>query len=306
MPPAPHSARRFRRAVPSLMLALAWGPLMSACSGDGVDPPEPAPVSTQGSVTTAAPSTGRSDEPRTPRTTEPAPTLEPEPDRPLAGWVVVLDPGHQLGNSAFPAQVNAPVDAGGFTKACNTTGTATDDGYPEATFTWQVALETRRLLRELGARVLLTRSSNSLAAWGPCVDQRGRAGNPNQPGPTADLKVSIHGDGSLRSGAHGFHVIAPREVAPWTTDIAAPSLRLAEVVRDTLVADGFATSTYAGSEGIDVRGDLGTLNLADVPTVLVELGNMRDPGDAALMTSAAGRRDYASALADSVARFVAL
>jgi N-acetylmuramoyl-L-alanine amidase len=217
----------------------------------------------------------------------------------------VLDPGHQLGNAAFPAEVQAPVDAGGFTKPCNTTGTATNSGYPEATFTWLVARATQRLLRRLGARVLLTRTSNSAAAWGPCVDERGRAGNPGQPGPTADLKLSIHADGSLVAGAHGFHVIAPAAIAPWTTDIAEPSLQLAEVVTDVLVEEGLTPSTYAGSEGIDVRGDLGTLNLADIPTVMVELGNMRDPGDAGRMTSAVGRRHYASALSLSVERFAA-
>lgn len=238
-----------------------------------------------------------------PRTTAPAPTLRPEP--PLAGAVVVLDPGHQLGNAAHPAEISVPVEAGGFTKPCNTTGTATADGYAEATLTWEVALETRRLLRALGARVVLTRHANSPDLWGPCVDERGRAGNPGEPGPTADVKVSIHADGSLASGAHGFHVIAPEEVAPWTTDIARPSYELAEVVRASLVAEGLATSTYAGRDGIDVRGDLATLNLADVPSVLVELGNMRDDGDAALMTSAAGRRAYASALASAVELFVA-
>ncbi|WP_245994618.1 N-acetylmuramoyl-L-alanine amidase family protein [Nocardioides immobilis] len=169
-----------------------------------------------------------------------------------------------------------------------------------------MARAARQALQGLGARVLLTRSTNDASGWGPCIDERGRAGNPGRPGPPADLKVSIHADGTYAGGAHGFHVIAPESRAPWTTDIAAPSLRLAEVVRDALVAEGLAPSTYAGSDGIDVRGDLGTLNLADIPTVMVELGNMRDPGDAVLMTSAAGRRAYASALASAIERFLAL
>ncbi len=49
----------------------------------------------------------------------------------------------------------------------------------------------------------MTRDSNSQREWGPCVDERGRAGN-RRP---ADLKVSLHGDGSYAAGAHGFHVI---------------------------------------------------------------------------------------------------
>src|SRR6478609_4587255 len=58
---------------------------------------------------------------------------------PLAGRVVVIDPGHQLGNHNFPRQINRQVPAGGFQKPCNTTGTATNGGYPEATFAWKVA-----------------------------------------------------------------------------------------------------------------------------------------------------------------------
>lgn len=34
-------------------------------------------------------------------------------------------------------------------------------------------------------------------------------------------------------------------------------------------------SYVAGGDVLDVRSDLGTLNLPDVPTVMVELGNMR-------------------------------
>ncbi|KAA1422077.1 N-acetylmuramoyl-L-alanine amidase [Nocardioides humilatus] len=246
---------------------------------------------------------------RTSRSAAPTRAIEPgetvSPERPLAGRVIVIDPGHQLGNRSFSAEVDAPVEAGGFTKPCNTTGTATNDGYPEATFTWEVARVLRRTLVEAGARVVLTRSTNSATDWGPCVDVRGRAGNPGAPGPTADLKISIHGDGSLAPGAHGFHVIVPREVAPWTTDIAGPSSRLGQDVRDALVAAGFATATYVGHDGIDVRRDLATLNLADIPSVLVELGNMRDARDAAEMESAAGRLAYASALAAAVERFSA-
>jgi len=217
---------------------------------------------------------------------------------------VVLDPGHQLGNGRHPAEIGRPVDAGGFDKPCNTTGTSTDAGYPEATFTWRVAQDLRRMLERDGARVVLTRQRNSEAAWGPCVDVRGRIGNPGRPGPTADVKLSIHADGSYASGAHGFHVIAPERRAGRTARIAAPSLRLARTLRDRMVAAGFATSTYTGVRGIDVRGDLGTLNWSKRPVAMIECGNMRDAGDAALLTSRAGQRRIARALAAGLERYL--
>lgn len=239
----------------------------------------------------------------------PPSTAPTAPVRPLAGRVVVLDPGHQLGNARFPSQINRRVDAGGFDKACNTTGTSTDDGYPEATFTWQVAVEVRRRLRALGARVVLTRDDNSADDWGPCIDERGRIGNPGEPGPTADVRISLHADGvstssTSRDRPHGFHVIRPGERAGWTDDVVAPSERLAVTLRDALVGAGFTPSTYLGEDGIDVRTDLGTLNHSDVPVVMAELGNMRDDGDASVMESDAGRRRYARAVVTAVRAFL--
>lgn len=234
----------------------------------------------------------------------PGEPTQPLPGRPLSGKVVVLDPGHQLGNRHHGAEITRPVDAGGFDKDCNTTGTASSSGFPEATFTWRVALAARRILADLGARVLLTRDTNSDDAWGPCVDERGRIGNPGEPGPTADVRVSIHADGVLADGAEGFHVIRPGVLAGWNDDIERPSRRLATVLRDALVTAGFDPSTYRGERGIDVRSDLGTLNRSDVPAVMAELGNMRSDREAAVMASSAGQRRYARAVAAAVRSYL--
>jgi len=220
---------------------------------------------------------------------------------PLAGRTIVIDPGHQLGNHNFPEEINKPVPAGGFTKPCNTTGTATSGGYPEATFAWRVSLRLKAKLEKLGARVVLTRKVNSEKRWGPCVDRRGRAGNKIP----ADLKISVHGDGSYAAGARGFHVIAPTDRAPWTDDIFAPSRRLARLARASLLKKDVPVANYiAGGDGLDFRSDLGTLNLSDIPTVMVELGNMKNAADARLMTTPKGRAAYAAALARAVRIFL--
>ncbi len=219
---------------------------------------------------------------------------------PLDGVVVVLDPGHQLGNHNFPKKVNRLVPAGGFRKACNSTGTATNGGYPEATFTFAVSRRMKARLEALGARVLLTRTTNRQDRWGPCVDARGRRGNAVH----ADLKLSIHGDGHL-GGGRGFHVIAPTDRRPWTHDIFRSSHRLALAVRAALRTRGVPVADYvAGGDGLDRRGDLGTLNLSDIPTVMVELGNMRSRVDAHRMTTKAGRERYARALVAAARGFL--
>lgn len=232
-----------------------------------------------------------------PSTPTPTASTTPSAAEPLAGKVVVIDPGHQLGNGRHTAEINRLVDAGqGQRKACNTTGTSTNAGFPEATFTWQVAQDLTRQLKALGARVVLTRHANSENLWGPCVDVRGRLGNAGYAGLTkaADVKVSIHGDGAAAAD-HGFHLIVATKPAERSS-----SDRLAELARSQLEREGFTPANYVGVNGIDHRGDLGTLNLSDIPTVLLEAGNMRNAADAAQMTSAAGRQRIATALCRAI------
>ena len=220
--------------------------------------------------------------------------------RPLRGLTIALDPGHQLGNGRHPRQVNRLVPAGGFRKPCNSTGTATNGGVPEATVNFRLARAVKRRLTALGARVPMTRTTNSLQRWGPCVDARGRFGR--RVG--ARLMVSLHADGAASSG-HGFHVIAPQRRSPWTTDIAGSSLRLARALRGALVHHHLHRATYlAGGTGLAVRSDLATLNMSDVPVAMVEIGNMRNAGDARRMTSGRGRARYAAAVVRGIRTYL--
>jgi N-acetylmuramoyl-L-alanine amidase len=219
---------------------------------------------------------------------------------PLAGIRIALDPGHQLGNHNFPAQINRPVPAGGFSKPCNTTGTATNGGYPEATLVFRITKLVQARLEALGARVLLTRTRNSQSLWGPCVDERGRFGAKVG----ARLTVSLHADGAA-SGAHGFHVIAPTSRSPWTTDIARPSLRLAKALRGGFDALGIPRSSYiGGGTALSIRSDLATLNLSDVPVAMIEVGNMRNASDAHRMTTRSGRATYARAVVRGIRAYL--
>ena len=61
---------------------------------------------------------------------------------------------------------------------------------------------------------------------------------------------------------------------------------------------------YIGRDGLDVRTDLGGLNLSTVPKVFVETGNMRNTGDAARLESAAYRQREAVALGRGLETFL--
>lgn len=221
------------------------------------------------------------------------------PSRPLAGRVVVVNPGHNGHNYLAAAVINALVPAGrGRVKACDTTGTATDAGYSEAAFNWDVSLRLRTLLLAQGARVVMTRASNT--GVGPCVNVRAAIGNRAR----ADAVISIHADGGPASG-RGFQVIYAPDVGD-TAPIYAASLRFAHAMQASLLASAiFPPSTYIGQDGYSVRDDLAGLNLSTRPAIFVELGNMRNAIDAGIQTSAAARQRIAAALDAGLVRFLA-
>jgi N-acetylmuramoyl-L-alanine amidase len=211
----------------------------------------------------------------------------------LAGKTIVLDPGHGASN-AVPLTTQVPNGRGG-TKDCNTSGTSTNDGFPEHTFTWDVASLIRTQLEGLGAKVVMTRNDDTGPV--PCVDQRAKIANDAQPAAI----VSIHGDGGPSSG-HGFHVnYSSPPLNDAQTGVVAG---FAPVMRDALVASGFTPSTYIGSGGLYGRADLAGLNLAQYPEVLVELGNMRNADDAARMTSAQGQAEYATGVVKGITAYL--
>ncbi len=291
--PDPHD-RRVRRGrcaytphapIPAIIALAAAGSLaLAGCTGTP-GAPGAGPSGTQTAPTP------------TPGPASATPTATPSPDGRVAGGpVVVLDPGHNGGNAAHPAEIRRPVpDGRGGTKPCNTTGTSTDAGYPEHAFTFDVARRTERALEAAGVRVVLTRSDDT--GVGPCVDVRGAAGQRAD----AAAVVSIHADGAAASGS-GFHVaLSDPPVNPVQ---AGQAHVLGVAVRDALRAGGFHDSTYLGDQGLSLRPDLAGLNLATRPAVLVECANMRNPAEAVVVSSADGRERYATALAAGILAYL--
>lgn len=211
----------------------------------------------------------------------------------LAGMAVFLDPGH---NGVYDASITRQVTNGrGGTKQCNTTGTATNDGYTEHAFNWDVTLRVRDALNQMGARTQLSRDNDN--SIGPCVDQRAALANAMHP----DAIVSVHADGGPPTG-RGFHVNYSNP--PLNDAQSGPAVQLAHAMRDSLLASGLQPSTYIGSDGLNGRADLAGLNLAQYPAVLVELGNMKNGDDAAQMQSSDGRAKYAAAVTEGIVAYL--
>jgi N-acetylmuramoyl-L-alanine amidase len=253
------------------------------------------PVVVSAATTTAAATTPAATPTPSPTTSAPA-TTAPATPAPAAQPVVVLDPGHNGRNAQDAAGINRPVpDGRGGTKPCNSTGTATDAGYSEHAFNFDVAQRVAQRLAAAGVKVLLTRPDDN--GVGPCVDVRGHAGEKAH----AAAVVSIHADGSA-AGNSGFHVAFSDPAL--NAAQSGPAHVLAADVRDAMRTGGFRDSDYIGKAGLSPRTDLAGLNLATVPTVLVECANMRNAAEAALVSSAAGRDRYAAAITAGILAFV--
>ncbi|MDN3355955.1 N-acetylmuramoyl-L-alanine amidase [Actinomadura sp. DC4] len=266
-----------RKAAGAVAIAAAAGVLSACGSGGGSSasaaPPSPAP--TLAGASSTSPSQGS-----------------------LAGKVIVIDPGHNGGNASHPAIINKKVNVINAMKPCNSTGTATNDDYAEHAFTWDVANRLAKILRAKGAKVILTRKNDK--GVGPCVDERAKIANRAH----ADASLAIHGDGAPASG-HGFHIIEPAVIKGHNEKIVPESRKLGLDIRNAFhEGTGIPYSTYLGKKGLDIRSDLGGLNVATVPAVFIEAGNMRNAGDAAKMKSPAGRERMAQALAQGFVKFL--
>jgi N-acetylmuramoyl-L-alanine amidase len=230
---------------------------------------------------------------------EPTPTAAtPRPSGDLTGKVICVDPGHNGDNEYHPSVINKPVDIITKVSTCDTVGAETNDGYPEHAFNWDVAIRLRRLLEARGARVVFTRPNDH--GVGPCINQRAAIGNRAR----ADAAISIHADGAPADG-HGFHIITPLPVAGHNSRIVPASARLGLALRDAYhQATGIPYSSYAGHNAINPRDDLGGLNFSLVPKVFIECANMRNAGDARILTDADRRQAMATGLAMGFAAFL--
>ncbi|MEV0782509.1 N-acetylmuramoyl-L-alanine amidase [Streptomyces sp. NPDC050423] len=301
VPPTPRRPALFAAAT---LIVLCLG--ATGCGGDDTAQARPGPAGTTAAATAsspapASPSPVRSS-PSATRPPSPSASAPDAPSGPLSGKTVVIDPGHNPRNHLHNAEIGRQVDIGTTRKECDTTGTSTNSGYAEAEFTLDVSHRMRTLLRAQGAKVVLTYDDDR--PFGPCVDERARIGNKAG----ADAVVSVHADGSA-AGNRGFHVILPASVRGGDADtskIVGPSRDLGTRIAGLFVrATGSAPSNYiGGNTGLDTRKDLGGLNLSTVPKVFIECGNMRDPKDAALLTSASWRQKAAQGIADGISSYL--
>ncbi len=221
----------------------------------------------------------------------PSPTPAPAPvstlgGSSLAGWVVVLDPGH------------GGDDAG-----------ALAGDLQEAPLTLQLAHRTAAALAAQGARVLLTRETDE----GPGPDTRAATANQAR----GHVFISLHLNRSPRPAASGAEIYT--HVGPTTgltagTDAGGAQPPRLVLVPWSRVQDRHVSAAEALAAALETalgtrlpmsrhprqRLPLRALAGVDMPAVLLEVAYLSNPGQAAAVVTPEFQASVAEAIADAL------
>lgn len=214
----------------------------------------------------------------------------------LDGKTIVLDPGH---NGAPWIQsvnnVRKPMfgTQGG---RCQAVGATAADKSPESAMTWALAQKVLPGLLAQGATVILTRPNNE--GTGPCNDERATMAN----NANADFLLSIHGDGAETQKARGFYTLVPGHSAGGQALIDADKAAAAKMVAALQAHTQIPPSNYVAKETGWIRSeDVAVLNnLTKTRGVLVEVGNIFQNEDWAVISSDSGKQGLADGMVAGV------
>lgn len=192
---------------------------------------------------------------------------------PLSGRVLVIDPGH-----------GGPHDL----------GAVAANGLRESDVNLQVALRLAELLKKQGARVILTRTSDTVVAphQGDAGDLQARAAIANEQ--HADLFVSIHhNDTTVRADPRNETQIY------WKLDDDGPSRDFGRLLLPTL-----ATALHQPRQRL-IAGNFAVLRHCQGPAILGEGAYLSNPRSAAFLLTPDAQQAEAVAYAASIARYFA-
>jgi len=202
--------------------------------------------------------------------TPPAPTAAPAPLTLGAGqsFMLAIDPGHGGEDS----------------------GVAGAGGLLEKDLCLAVAASLGRILKEeYGIATIMTRDKDETVSAQARLS-RAATGR-------ATLVLSLHGGASTAADARGYQIYAHRPTRTLSTD-PRPALGAAQVLAKTLDA-------ATGQTPRPVREtSLLLMRQGNVPSILVELGNLVNPEDEALLGSESYRDTLAAALAAGISAAV--
>ena len=207
-------------------------------------------------------------------------------ESPNAGLCVVIDAGHQLPGASSTVAVGA-------------TGTTT--GQLEYELNLQVALYLRNELVSRGYNVVMIRETNDVNISN---SDRARVANAYAEVYDEVILVSIHADSFTSENAVGSHVISTTQNnANASGNVKySESRALAQCVREAYLANCPGIGQNRANQE---RDNLAVINASEVPTILLEMGFLSNPGEDTLMETDAFRLNAAAGIANGIDAYFA-
>ena len=256
-------------------------------------PQQPSPVASpllsqsplaQNSAPSASPDISASSKP----TNTPVPSLSPTEkpqDKPLAGIVIGVDPGHQLHSNSDTEPV-APGSSDMKAKVSSgTQGRFT--GVPEHEVNLKVGLLLRDLLKDAGATVVMTRTTADVDISNA---ERAQVFNKKK----VDLGLRIHCNGSDDPSVAGAFMLVPTENPFKDECVAAAKIVLAEY--------GKATGISV-KKGLTYRSDQTGFNWCERPIINIEMGHMTNEAEDHKLTDSDFQKKMAKGLYSGILKY---
>ena len=211
------------------------------------------------------------------------PTKNSSGDAPdLSGYVVVLDPGHQL--HANSEQEAIGPDMSGTKDKCSSGTSGVSTGRPEYEVNLEIGLRMRDYLESLGCEVYMTRTTNDVDISN--IDRANIALSH-----TPDVYIRLHCDGSTNSSSRGMGV--------FVTDSGKYAGSLSDW--GDMLGSCLSDATGANYRGCNAGSTYSGLNwAADIPSFLLEMGFMSNAADDENLSNA----DYQQEICEGVANFI--
>ncbi|MEI8200288.1 MAG: N-acetylmuramoyl-L-alanine amidase [Eubacteriales bacterium] len=200
----------------------------------------------------------------------------------LTGYVVVLDPGHQL--HANSDQEALGPDMSGTKDKCSSGTSGVSTGRPEYEVNLEIGLRMRDYLESLGCEVYMTRTVNDVD-----ISNIDRANIALSYAP--DVYIRLHCDGSTNSSSRGMGVFV------------ADSGKYAGSLSDwgDLLGRSLSDATGANYRGCSAGSTYSGLNwAADIPSFLLEMGFMSNATDDENLSDS----EYQLKICEGVADFI--
>jgi len=182
-------------------------------------------------------------------------------------------------------------------KACNTTGAGATGGYTEHAFNWDVVVGVRDTLSAKGFQVVMTRPT--IPASGPASMNGRRSAIGAMPRPWSRFTQTVP-RGGCEFARFPRRLLIPAAQRDPGKSVDTPGQDPARWAR----GGGIRSLHLRRVRGAEPAGDLSGLDLSERPTALIECGNMRHPGDTALLESPDGRARIAAAISAAIITYL--